>query len=356
MVDISDLHNLHNHSASTPHTPLSQLTELRISIPSFIELQLLLLILSGLSIPYFAYKFLQYTGRIAAQEDYIRDYSDGIKCAWKLNTKFAALMGLVERYLYKKEPWGPWDAWRIREHWPDKHTLKRLTRGGVIPLEIAEGGLRTYQKRRFRIGSKGLEWPLYVQSEGRAYFYFIVLYPHGQASNPIEELNAARTRFMRNLITQETYPVTASYFMDSDTYTHTRTTKNLRHSEDFLEAGAESWCKWFLPFKRDRVLRDGQFQRRTKRTGAIRHLEAIVALDDFIDSPKKTIPLLAMRPFCVVRMEALDYTPVRLDNIVYQLARQANFTDLWPEDEASRAVGELYAAHGIDYKANPENR
>lgn len=173
---------------------------------------------------------------------------------------------------------------------------------------------------------------------------------------------------MRNLVAQREVAVTASYYQpvpdigrggeqqhtwvyfDDEQLTHTKTTA-MKASERDLEVGAESWCKWFLPFKKDGVLRSGTFQRRRK----FGRLEAdrVVTLDEFIKEQKTTVPWLSRNPYCVVRVEALDEEPARLDRWVYEEARKAKFQDIWTEDEASRAVGELYVRHGIDYQANP---
>jgi hypothetical protein len=307
-----------------------------------------------ISAPVLVHKIAKYWQRTKARQAYLDRSLSAFRLAWSYNTRYAALIGLVERYLYGEEPGGPWDAWRIREHWPDKNVLKRLTRGGVIPLEIYSGGLRTYQKKRLSFYPDETRLPVYAQSKGRAYFYFVVIYPLGQHMSPQKGLNTARIKFMQNLFSQDRYPVTASYFNNVDDYTHTRTTARLRHSEDFLEAGATSRCKYFLPFKRDRVLKSGQFERRKKETGIYQHLEGVVTLEDFIDDPKTSLPLLGKRAFCIVRIESLDFSPVRLDEYVYELARDANFMDLWPEDEASRAVAALYDQFGLDWRANPK--
>jgi hypothetical protein len=184
--------------------------------------------------------------------------------------------------------------------------------------------------------------------------------------------------FMRNLLGpgQDEYGVTVSYYQPVEEpgtgtgtqrkHTHARfyhddeglmqtrvTERRAREAEAELEVGAESWCKWFLPFKEDRVLRSGRFQRRRKIVGTEQETERVVALEEFIPELKTTVPWLARNPYCVVRVEAFDEKPAMLDRWVYEQARKARFQDIWTEDEASRALGELYVRHGIDYQANP---
>ncbi|KAF2275392.1 uncharacterized protein EI97DRAFT_459302 [Westerdykella ornata] len=266
-----------------------------------------------------------------------------LRPVWASATTHAQLLGLVEQYVYRRISWGPWDAGSLRDRWPEKRFLKRLMRGGVIPIEISEGGLQTYLKR----GRSDTWWdvllPTYAQSKGRGFFVFVMPYP-------VAPFHAFKKAFLTNLLAQDEYAVTVSYHRSGGWYSHSRYSP-MKASDEYLEAGALSRFGLLLPFMQDRVLKEGRLVRKDRVIGRHGGIDRAVTLEDFMsEEPGEAVPLLVSRPFVVVRVEALDHTPVRLDEFVYQEARDAGFIDVFMEDELSRAVGGLYDEHGIRWK------
>jgi hypothetical protein len=292
--------------------------------------------------------------RQAAIEDQKEEEDEcetGFRVAWQQVAHHPALMGLVEQYIYGTIPWGPWDASFIQNNWSKKGYLKRLIRGGVIPIDIREGGVQIYQKSKLKWNGWKVEPPVYVQSKSRAYFEFVIVLPLGQPENPLLPLDEARRSFIDNLLSQDKYAVTVSVYGARGIHQRTYDTPQLPPSSAPLEVGGDSWFKFLLPFTKDRVLRRVAFnlfkktwtQREARQVG-------VLQLAQMIDYPDITVPLLARRPYAVVRVEALDYTPVRLDEFVFRMARRAGFTDVWIEDEMSRAVAKLYEEYRIDWR------
>lgn len=275
----------------------------------------------------------------------LSDDERALRLAWASATKHTQLLGLVEQYIYGRISWGPWDAGSLRDRWPQKRYLKRLIRGGVIPLEISEGGLQTYRKKGRRRGWLDVLLPLYAQSKGRAYFVFAMPYP-------VAPVSGSKAAFLTRLLEQEEYAVTVSYYRRGGAYSRTRYSWK-EGNDGYLEAGALSRFDLLLPFMRDRVLKDGRLRRRKRVLGSSdNETDRTVRLEDcMLENPVKAVPLLVDKPFVMVRVEALDYTPAKLDEFVYQTARVADFEDMFLEDEMSRAIGALYDVCGIALNA-----
>lgn len=252
------------------------------------------------------------------------------KIAW-MTSRWPPFVGMVEQWIYGKIPWGPWDASSIQSRWPDKRCLKRLIRTGIVPLYIQEGGLRTYQKRKGKMFGWDVTWPTYVRSKGRAYFDFVMLFPNGNLTQSIPMLDQTRKDFREALKQQKQHAVTISFWHGGK---HSDLTEYsvLKPSTEFLEGGAEATFKLWLPFKSGKVITPGRGQQKK------------LDLRDFLREDrnlKTAMPLLSLWPFAVVRVEALDYNPVRLDEFVFRLARNADLKEIWTEKHLSRELGHV---------------
>lgn len=281
--------------------------------------------------------------RRSAQEDE-EDEEDVLRTicvnVWKHAVGFKKFFGLVEYWLRGDIQWGPWDAESVQNRWPDRTYMRRFCRSAIIPFRIERGGMQTYQKTYFRASGWDIKLPTYVQSKGRAYFEFLVLFPHGYETDPIPVRDKSRKKFLENLVRQKEYAVTISYW-HLGKY-HRRTDYSpLRPTMDPLEAGAESKLKILLPFKSDEILQSGK--------GAGR-----LPLGDFVPEYQDFTPLLATNPCAIIRVEALDYSPHRLDEFVFRMMREANVVDIWVEDDLARSLGKLLDRFGVVFDVSHE--
>lgn len=85
-------------------------------------------------------------------------------------------------------------------------------------------------------------------------------------------------------------------------------------THDPYEVGATSRWPWLLPFKSDRWLREGKAREPLQ-------------LHDLFDS--QCVGLMEENPIAMIRIEAQDYSPVRLDEFVHQLAVKAGMVEMW---------------------------
>jgi hypothetical protein len=185
-----------------------------------------------------------------------------------------------------------------------------------------------------------------------------MLYPNGQTNAPIPHLDKARRDFMRTIIAQDEFAVSASYFFNERNFRRT-VFSILDGGEAPLEVGAESWLKPLLPFKKDRVLKRGDLVEMPDvgngfanddddKEEEVPPTTEVLRLEDYIENPGDSIPLLATTPYAIVRVEALGHEPWRLDEWVHRLAKEVGLEDIWKEDELSLAIGELYDECGVD--------
>ncbi|KAF2657750.1 hypothetical protein K491DRAFT_776967 [Lophiostoma macrostomum CBS 122681] len=255
--------------------------------------------------------------------------------SWK-SDRWPSIIGLVEAYFMGKISWAPWNGDSIRERWADKRPMKRFWRAGIIPLHIQPGGCGTYKKTDWKWWKWSFEFPKWMQSKQRAHFVFIIPHYDGlrkKTSHP--EHDAARQDFLYYLLAQYEYPVSVSYWNGMHEPLGQASSETQSGPADYpLECGAQSRFKYLLPFKRDRVLAKGLG-------------EEIPQLDHYILDSYTQLPLVSRQAHAVVRVEALDYTPQRLDLWVYDCARTAGLADIWAEDELSRQLGGILQATGL---------
>ncbi|KAF2117047.1 hypothetical protein BDV96DRAFT_597993 [Lophiotrema nucula] len=261
------------------------------------------------------------------------------KRQWR-TTSFAPFFGLVEYYVRDLIPWGPWDRDPVATQFPDKQYLALLSRMGIVPLHIQDGGFGNY--KWLGVGERKPWWdrsawwwtllPLWVQSRRRAYFVFVVLYPSGFAQKSKEDsvtaYDAARKRFLKFLRYQWYYGVAC----------HIRNPRAPRGQRDEykswmnaegplyatpLEIGAVSWFKWLLPFKADALLdvRDARKYKDWTDVVDYRYLSKTIARSEA----------------AFVHVEAFHWGRDRIDEWVYKQAVRAGLEDLWTEE---RRVGD----------------
>ncbi|KAF2742771.1 hypothetical protein M011DRAFT_481393 [Sporormia fimetaria CBS 119925] len=260
------------------------------------------------------------------------------RLAWCKVRSYRALAGLVEQWIYGRIPWGPWDASYIQHHWPDKRFMKRLIRCGIIPLDIREGGTVTYQEEEEATRGWRAAFPVIVKSRSRPYFEFLVIHPDAMRGMP--RLNKARMRFLKDLSTQERFPITMVRFPDSALKEGTLEDCSLRTPTECLAVGKRSRLPFLLPFKSDFVRKAG---------GTLKDSETVpLHLKDHVQSPLNDMPLVACRDHTVIRVESLRGETERLDEFVYQIAFEAGLEDVWTEDEMIRAVAALCEHYGIE--------
>jgi hypothetical protein len=222
--------------------------------------------------------------------------------AWRTRD-LPVLYGLTELYITGAFPLGPWDVSSLRAGIAKYrgHYLRRLCRAGIVPLYIQEHGLGTRKwpsvdedtsrdtSARYgavkTFGSKravderpicspekmtswkmGKAWwesvldkwlPTYIQSKRRAYFDFLIPVPLD--FDPNVDNHYMQDLFVRKLISKVGTPLHdfAISIWVSGLVDGRATMINTGNPDVALEYGATSHFKAFLPFKKDRVLREG---------------------------------------------------------------------------------------------------
>ncbi|KAH7119605.1 hypothetical protein B0J11DRAFT_64438 [Dendryphion nanum] len=278
---------------------------------------------------------------------------------WQTPT-WSGFWALSERYIFGSAvPWGPWDVTSIKDLWEDQESLHDLLRWGILPMAIRPGGLMSYKVKEFRMGPRGLEWPEYIHSKGRAYIQFIVPYPNGHGTDINPDYDTFRWKFMQCLNALPTnYPVNISISkyncaleegeeapasdassrpsqVDDDYVPGTNPTGgNLRDlipegqmdhfaffasnpppSHQPLEVGTRVHHTLQHFFKKPQVIIDGVGLR-------------MIALQSFTRWPEQVMPLVYFSEYAVVHIEARDTEAYRLDQVVRNLAWEAGAIEL----------------------------
>ncbi|KAJ4377959.1 hypothetical protein N0V83_000789 [Neocucurbitaria cava] len=196
----------------------------------------------------------------------------------------------------------------IRERWhtPNKHALRRLLHKGIIPLLIQDGGVRTEQLKSWAWSNAFpyIQLPLFRQAKNRAYFEFLVPYPH----------RGNKMKFLQNLVSnKQGYGITLRFSEPppAGKIFYSEMNPPCRESSgQHASVGAESAFEALLPFKKDQV-----FQK--AKGGSARQLDSFIK-----GSNLQRIPLLDSTESVLVRVESKHWSSVDIDEFVYAVAKE----------------------------------
>jgi hypothetical protein len=213
---------------------------------------------------------------------------------------------------------------------------------------------------------------MYIQSRKRAYFDFLIPVPLD--FDPAIYLGSKRDRFVRTLCTGALDRDLGVSIWTSGLSNGRATMINIGDPDVALEYGATSHFKALLPFKKDRVLREGTSWAENVRTGIMRRLmdpKFTLGFDDGADMAlrnerwrhnvhyymkKDACPILETPPHtskfrtAIIRVEKRDgSTPnIRLDRFVAQAAWDAGLCHRFGEQAIVENTKSWLDERGLD--------
>lgn len=314
------------------HHILTLLTQNRFAKRLYEKDKRTILVLLGILSMLLAYRALK-----RLRDDAADKQADAAWFRYLWNTpRWQVLAGLCELHMLKVLPHGYWwseaDGKSLQDY-ADQTDLHTLLRMGVIPLAIEGGGLDT--RRDVATVQELVPWlpwwpqlpewwpsvPVYVQSNRRASFSLMVPMATGYANRDhdvqVDPLRLPYLNFLR-LLRDHTEGYTVIMSRELNRRERTRTIRAPART-DWLEVGARSVLEYTLPFQSDRILKEGKGRE-----------------EDSIIVPSGQQPRLwrhwkRRRP--IVRIESMLTHPVRLEQWVLLIARQAGLREIWDADE-----------------------
>lgn len=264
-----------------------------------------------------------------------RQIKEHFEEAWETKDWYA-LYGLIAMANDRRTEHTPFrEVYRktVQERWhePNRLALERLLEFGIIPLNVDDGGLATYQFRPWKWlkAFPYVQLPRYRQEKTRAFFEFLLPHPN----------NPRRLGFL-DLVMSNDHDLGASMSINERATgpptieTSTSNPPILKEYHPF-SVGAESMIEARLPFMRDR---------RIPKAHSVK-VNQINWFFDGLDSNR--IPLLGLTKSVVVRVESRHWGRMELEPMVLGLAERSRMQRQYATEMTWGAAERLLKCHGL---------